>query len=310
MGNNNQINSNINIQQQFQTACKEGNLYEVKTLLNNYSDIDISKDNEYAFRWACCNGHLDVAQYLWSLWKFPAINLSAYSDAAFVSSCRNGHLKVAKWLFSLYKFYVSNSMCKHAFVSSCKNGHLHIIEWLLNVKPNINISANDEYAFISACENGHLSVAKYLLKMSPNINISAYNENSIASTSIKLIYVAQYMFNNLKPNYQKPTECAFLGACKNNHLHVAQWLLQIKPKLNISEANHFAFKSACQSKHLQLIKWICTLDPFKYSFELYDDKSINGYISNCKKYTIQWLLYGFNNKGYNNMIAPSLFLHI
>jgi len=59
-------------------------------------NINISTDDEYAFRWSCFNEHLEVAKCL--LKVKPNINISANNDFAFRLSCVNEQLKVAKLL--------------------------------------------------------------------------------------------------------------------------------------------------------------------------------------------------------------------
>ena len=52
--------------------------------------------NEYAFRWACVKGHLEVAK--WLIETFEGIDIHAENDQAFRWACENGHLEVARWL--------------------------------------------------------------------------------------------------------------------------------------------------------------------------------------------------------------------
>ena len=66
---------------QFIYACKEGNLKLAQQLLQNNPNIDISYQNEYAFRMACQTGQLHVAQ--WLLKVKPTINISAWNEDAF-----------------------------------------------------------------------------------------------------------------------------------------------------------------------------------------------------------------------------------
>jgi hypothetical protein len=68
-------------------------LYEIKPTL------DISAKNEFAFRFACQNGHLVVAQWLYDL--KPTLDISAYNEEAFRRACFNGHLQVAQFIQSL-----------------------------------------------------------------------------------------------------------------------------------------------------------------------------------------------------------------
>ena len=50
----------------FINACEDGNLNLVQHLFYN-NTINVSYDNEYAFRWTCRRGHLQIAQWLLSV---------------------------------------------------------------------------------------------------------------------------------------------------------------------------------------------------------------------------------------------------
>ena len=52
-----------------------------------------------SFQSACENGQLEIAKQL--LEKNPNINISANNDAAFRYACKNGHVKVVTWLWLL-----------------------------------------------------------------------------------------------------------------------------------------------------------------------------------------------------------------
>ena len=50
---------------QFNTACKEGNLEQVKYLINKF-DLDVNKKDNIGntgFHYACINGHLPIVEY-------------------------------------------------------------------------------------------------------------------------------------------------------------------------------------------------------------------------------------------------------
>ena len=74
-------------------------------------EIDISDDYEYAFRWACYNCHIKVAQ--WLLTIKPTINISVDNYSCFRYACEHSYLEVAEWLKSLcpdkYELVVENN---------------------------------------------------------------------------------------------------------------------------------------------------------------------------------------------------------
>ena len=115
--------------------------------------MDISADNEGAFRYACSCGHLKVAQWLYQI--KPTLNISADDEYAFRYACSCGHLKVAQWLYQ--------------------------------IKATLNISADDEYAFRYACENGRWDVARWLQSLCPDRYLIMMDNNEYKYEIIKLL---------------------------------------------------------------------------------------------------------------------------
>ena len=92
---------------QFIEFCKNGNLSEAqKTYLNN-PYIDISAKNEYAFRWACENGHLKVCQWLQSLKPYLYV-IHYYKNGGYESySIRSK--EEAKWQQRKYLVWLASN---------------------------------------------------------------------------------------------------------------------------------------------------------------------------------------------------------
>ena len=63
----------------FIEACKNGNLDQAKKMTQDTETyggpIDIHAHSDFAFQMACYNGHLEIARWLVSLGKMPAMSL-------------------------------------------------------------------------------------------------------------------------------------------------------------------------------------------------------------------------------------------
>ena len=157
------------MEKQFIEASKKGNLELVRDIYRHNPTIDISAENESAFRWAIYYGHLEVVKQLYT-WK-PTINISVGHESAFRYACYNGHLEVVRQLY-LWKPTINTSGdYELAFRSACQSGHLEVVRQLYQWKPTIDISANNEEAFRWACKNGHLEVVRQLYQWKPTIDI-------------------------------------------------------------------------------------------------------------------------------------------
>ena len=112
---------------------------------------------------------------------------------------------------------------------------------------------------VVACKFGDLERVQELL---PKVNlfsdISANDELAfISACSNGNLEIAQLLYQ-FKPNIDISygDEEAFRNACENGHLEVAQWLLQIKPDINISVREEKAFHYACENGHLEVVQWL------------------------------------------------------
>jgi hypothetical protein len=72
--------------------------------------------------------------------------------------CGNGHLAVAQWLFSVEEIHDNDD---EAFLCACMEGHLLVAQWLHSIG-RCDIHYENDQAFRDACEGGHLSVAQWL----------------------------------------------------------------------------------------------------------------------------------------------------
>ena len=58
---------------------------------NKFGRVDIHVDNEYAFRWACDNGHIEIVKLLLSdevTNKFGKVNIHVDNEYTFYWACK------------------------------------------------------------------------------------------------------------------------------------------------------------------------------------------------------------------------------
>jgi len=175
----------------FIRLCMDGNLTEIKDFYNKNNEINISAENDQAFRYVCFCAwqvnkseiYLEIAKWLLSI-PNNNINISACDDDAFKSACLYGYLNIAQWLLSIPNNNINISANDdQAFRDVCFQGHLDIAKWLLSLQdfnPNyrIDISEKGTDFFRWACIGNHINIVEWLISIpNNNIDFSVINNN-------------------------------------------------------------------------------------------------------------------------------------
>jgi hypothetical protein len=262
-----------------------------------YSNDSNSFNIEYlSFRYACTNGHLDIAKKLYNLfiiqninnewinmifneccqfghlyitlWLHNTFNINfEYEDdesiTPFVNACLNGHLEIAQWIYQVDSNILNKDTFCHndAFVLSCENGHLKIAQWLLEIKPDIDIHKFNEYAFYRVCQFGHLEIAQWLYNMDKNFNLR-YNEE----------------FNDTNENY-------FTLVCLGGYLDLAKWIYSIDNEIINNIDISLVFEKSCNNGYFELLQWLLNTFSFidlKNIDDIFYTSCIKGYIQISK----------------------------
>jgi hypothetical protein len=56
----------------------------------------------------------------------------------------------------------------------------------------------------------------------------------------------------------------------DSNVSIIEWLLEIKPDINIESDNHKAFKNACEYNAIEILKVLISLNPKKYHIKTTD----------------------------------------
>lgn len=103
----------------FLGACIEGHL-EVAQWLLSKGNVDIHTSV------VCVPGLIDTDNGAYSF-------SCAGEDLAFAFACVNGHLQIAQWLYSLKGVDIHAAIHTEVFRKMCNKGHLEVARWLLSL---------------------------------------------------------------------------------------------------------------------------------------------------------------------------------
>ena len=230
------INISIYDEEAFCNACTNGHLEVAKWLLQVKPTIDISHHNLHfrmAFDHVCKEGQLEVVKWMLSI---NQINPNLNDDnlqSTFCLVCSNGHLEVAQFLFS-FKSSIDIQTLEKVFYVACDKGCLKIAQWLYQINPMIDILTDNSInernfyisineitkilikygAFYSACERGHLDVVQWLIQLRPdkyaytiqNKVIMPIIRNKEQQLWYKIQYLIELSENKTYKLYKLPTD--------------------------------------------------------------------------------------------------------
>jgi hypothetical protein len=240
----------------FPKVCEQGHLEIAQWLYSLESKTHFRKQRTQAFILAIKKGHYEVAKWLVSLGE---VDIHITCDAAFRFVCDAGHLEMAQWLYSLGQ--VDIHVCdEEAFRWACQNGHLAIVQWLYSLDGTINISVYNHQAFRDACANGNLELSQWLYQIGgSDFNIHMFEDEPFRyACESGHLEIAKWLYSLGDINIHVASDAAFRGACSQGHFEVAQWLYSLG-NIDIHASGNDAILQAQRNEYVSLSEWLLSL---------------------------------------------------
>lgn len=204
-----------------------------------------------------------------------------------INASKNGNLYLVKLIIESNDKSEQNISEHYNFILNiaCKYNHLNIVNYLLLLNnDNIYISNNNDILFLIACENGNLDMVKCIVNNKIFILNSKYLDSDI--------YISEH---------------AFSIVCKNGFIHIADWLINVNPTLNIHINNDYPLQRACYSGHYNMVKWLLNLehvifDLSLWKYEIFINTCFLRYIEICE------LLIEYDNKIINKYTIKTILM--
>jgi ankyrin repeat protein len=188
-------------------AADKGNLEEVKTLVENGTDVNLkNRSNKTPLFFAARSGNLEVVKYLVE----NRANVNAIdkdSEKPIFYAAQSGNLEVVKYLVeNRAHVKAKNNKDITPLFYAAKDGYLEIVKYL--VEKGADVTAKDniygEIPHFNVACNGHLEVVQYLVEKGLDVNV--------------------------KDKYYKTP---IFNAVKSGHLEIVKYLVEQGAEVNV-----------------------------------------------------------------------------
>lgn len=193
-----QINTNFN------NACENGELYNIRNLVKSYPGyINLENNNGYGFKKACENGHVNVIDYLITTKEVVKnINLDFQDNIGFYIACDFAQVEVLNYYFNHIIYQGKTGLINNLFIKSCEQNNLdmYLVLKKFNLLKKINPEWNKYKGLKLACKNEMSLIINDIvficnIELKEELQSWLLNENYIRVLNI---FKKRTMYNSLK----------------------------------------------------------------------------------------------------------------
>jgi hypothetical protein len=229
-------------------------------LKETYPDIDVCTSGDWAFRYTCEVGHLDVVQWLVEIASQPTgVNIHSAREDAFVSACLRKHFEVVEWLTE-YGLTIGSPINIHAQdYEALLNGDLKLTKWLLEKYPDIE-DRGVKRAFGTFCKKGELGLAKFFMDKFPEICLSSISSVVDTVCAHGHIDILNWLLTFPADDVFPKNSC-FDYACDYGHLEIAKILVSKFPDIDVHFQDDCVFRNISRKGNIKMIRWFLDTYP-------------------------------------------------
>ena len=127
--------------------CTHGDLSQLQEM-SHLELKHIQHNNNYAFRYACCYGHLEVLKWLVDTFELTLMDVRSLGNDALNLACKHGHLNILQFLIGCFQLskddYVSfvDWYWISLMTKACEEENGFMVSWFLINFPRNRILLN------------------------------------------------------------------------------------------------------------------------------------------------------------------------
>lgn len=151
------------------SACYEGDLNAVKTLIKAGADVNLKENVIAPIKAACLAGHADVVKEL--ICEGADVNLWDGDLLPLSTACDEGHLDVVKELINARADLNLKYQSHTPLTIACYKNHIQIAMELINAGVDVNKAGRNGTPLLIASSEGHFEIARALVEAGANQNV-------------------------------------------------------------------------------------------------------------------------------------------
>jgi len=130
-------------------VCEHGNLSLLEPISKYLTHVHVNNKNNFAFRVACSNGHLEVVQWLVDTFELTIADAKSFNNEALRIVCYYERLNILQFLIGRFQMseddynQTVNWYWTKLITNACKEENRFMVSWFLTKFPKNEILLND-----------------------------------------------------------------------------------------------------------------------------------------------------------------------
>ena len=225
------------------SGAVDGDAQAILSSVRGGAEVDAQdEEGDTALNLACYQGYLDCVRLLLGLGARAEIH-GKHGMTGMLWAAQQGHLAVVQMLLASpgVSLDTRNYNGESALMWAAYRGHVHVAAHLASCGALVDaVSKNGSSALISASYRGHGPTVEFLLQRGARVNqqnAMGWTGDALSTTCLTLYLCSATFVSPTHARLFPPHAPALMCACRNDHLAVAETLVQAGAHVGIRDGN-------------------------------------------------------------------------